>query len=51
MEVAMLVGPIFITDVTHDTNINVGWMESASASIWAEKKEPETIPVGLQSQP
>ena len=51
MEVAMLAGPTFITDVTHDTNNNVGWMESTSASIWTEKKEPKTIPVGFQSQP
>lgn len=37
----MLVGPLFITDVTHDTHNSVSQMESASSQ--GEKKEPETL--------
>lgn len=41
MEVAALIGPLFITDATHGTNNSAGQMKLASSQ--GEKKEPETV--------
>lgn len=47
MEEAMLNGPIFVTDATHETNNSPGQMQSALSQA---EKETETVLFDLYSQ-